>query len=58
MDKKLLAEYVEKMKECVKMSHDPEMAHSLADDLLCDFLEKLGYGELTDIFNDVQKWYA
>lgn len=32
--------------------------HLAADSLLCDVLEKLGYGELVAAYYQVPKWYA
>jgi len=57
MNKKLHAEYVEKMKMCIE-NGDIEMAHSDADELLCEFLRKLGYDELVEKYLKVYKWYA
>ena len=57
MKEKLQAEYVEKMKECVE-NRDTEAAHGDADDLLCEFLRKLGYNELVEKYLEVNKWYA
>lgn len=57
MKEKLQAEYVEKMKGCVE-NGDTEAAHGDADDLLCEFLRKLGYNELVEKYLEVNKWYA
>ena len=37
---------------------DEEITHSKADDLMCDLLRELGYGEGVDVFEDMPKWYA
>jgi hypothetical protein len=37
---------------------DTESAHVYADELMCDLLRKLGYGEGIDIFDSEEKWYA
>ena len=37
---------------------DIEMAHSNADDLLCEFLISLGYQDVVYEYNKVSKWYA
>lgn len=37
---------------------DVEMSHIYADAALCDLLEKLGYKEIVDLYNDIGKWYA
>ncbi len=53
----IIKEAVEKMKECVN-SGDTEVAHLDADDILCDVLTQLGYKELVDLYEKVNKWYA
>lgn len=35
-----------------------EMAHILADELMCKLLRELGYGEGVDIFKKMDKWYS
>lgn len=37
---------------------DIEMAHSNADDLLCQFLNSLGYSDVTAEYKEIPKWYA
>jgi hypothetical protein len=37
---------------------DTEAAHHLADEILCDVLNELGYKNLVDLFYKVDKWYA
>lgn len=37
---------------------DPEFVHIEADDLLCYFLEELGYKELVKYYRKIPKWYA
>lgn len=39
-------------------SGDPEIAHSRADDILCELLESLGYSDVVDEWDQVKKWYA
>ena len=50
-------EFASKMKECFAEG-DGEASHSDADDLLCNLLRELGYGEAIDIFEAAEKWYA
>ena len=50
-------EFAEAMKEIAE-SDDPECAHSYMDDLMCQFLDDLGYEEGVKIFLDAEKWYA
>jgi len=37
---------------------DTEIAHSNADDLLCEFLISLGHQDVVDEYNKVSKWYS
>lgn len=37
---------------------DPEVAHELADRILCRLLIDLGYAEVVDAFDKVEKWYS
>ena len=37
---------------------DPESTHGEADKLLCKTLRILGYNELVDWYDKVDKWYA
>lgn len=53
----IIKEAVEKMKECVN-NGDIEVAHLDADNILCDVLTQLGYKELVDLYEKVNKWYA
>ena len=50
-------EFKDKMK-MISERDDEEVRHIEADDLMCDFLEKLGYGEGVKIFKEMRKWYA
>ena len=43
--------------ECAK-GGDTEMAHSNADDVLCKLLIALGYQDIVDAWEEVDKWYA
>lgn len=38
--------------------YDPELSHCNADDLMCNLLIELGYGEGIKIFENMKKWYA
>ena len=42
----------------VQYSDDPEVAHSRADDALCDLLRSLGYTKTADKFDEIPKYYA
>ncbi|MGZ2477967.1 hypothetical protein [Sinorhizobium medicae] len=37
---------------------DPEAAHSLADDILCDLLIELNFDDVVAEWRKVEKWYA
>lgn len=37
---------------------DLEVAHTEADDILCDFLISLGYKDVVDEYRKIDKWYA
>lgn len=56
MNKKLELEYIKKMKDAD--SGDTEQAHGQADDLLCELLVKIGYSQVIDEYNKIDKWYA
>ena len=49
-------EFAKAMKET--QCSDTEIAHCLADDLMCDLLKSLGYEEGIAIFLESDKWYA
>ena len=42
----------------IDRNNDTEMAHILADELMCKLLRELGYGEGVDIFEQMDKWYS
>ena len=50
-------EFRSKMKTLAE-DDDPESFHSYADDLMCETLTELGYGEGVKIFEDEEKWYS
>lgn len=37
---------------------DPESAHSLADEVLTDLLTALGYKDVVDEWDKIERWYA
>jgi len=37
---------------------DTEANHGNADDILCEFLKGLGYENIVDEYNKIDKWYA
>ena len=38
--------------------HDAEGPHAMADQLMCEILTELGYGEGIKLFEDMRRWYA
>jgi hypothetical protein len=50
-------EALAKLAECQK-SNDTEVAHSDADDVLCDLLDELGYGDVVAEYHKVSKWFS
>ena len=50
-------EAIEKLKDEQK-NDDIEMAHVRADDVLCDLLRSLGYGDVVEEYEKVEKWYS
>jgi hypothetical protein len=44
------------MDECE--NYDCEVSHCSADHILCKFLNTLGYTELVEKFQKLEKWYA
>ena len=37
---------------------DNEIIHEVLDDIMCECLRSIGYGEGVDIFDNYEKWYA
>jgi hypothetical protein len=56
--KKALSDEMVKRLQAEVENGDTECAHGNADDILCELLEKLGYNEVVDKYNEVSKWYA
>lgn len=50
-------DFAEKMREASDVS-DPESSHVVGDDLMCEVLTDLGYGEGVSVFCVMRKWYA
>lgn len=54
-----MEDLVTKMKEInKKYKRDIEVAHGVADDLLCEALNRLGYTDLVEEWHKIPKWYA
>jgi hypothetical protein len=52
------AEFAERMRKIAEVVGDPEMSHGEGDQLMTDLLCQLGYGEGSDVFDKMPKWYA
>ena len=50
-------EFAKKMSQLAE-SGDEEADHVKADELMCQLLTSLGYGEGVKIFRDMHKWYS
>ena len=52
-------EFTNKMRELYDKPYiDVEIEHAEANDMMCDILRELGYGEGVAIFEGAVKWYA
>ena len=52
-----LKELCEQMK-ALQDNWDIEEAHGMADDILCEALKQLGYNELVELYEKIEKWYS
>ena len=50
-------EYIKLLKEC-QGTGDTEMDHSNADGIICSLLEELGYKDVVEEYDKVDKWFA
>lgn len=57
MSEKEQQEYINRLRE-LQQKNDIECGHSAADGILCEVLEKLGYGSIVKEYNKIDKWYA
>ena len=51
-----LEDYLKRLKECEE--YDAESAHGRADEILCELLRELGYSDIVDAYEDIDKWYT
>ncbi len=57
--KERIAQIQLEMKELAETENwDKETTHSDADDLLCELLIILGYSDVANNFEEIDKWYA
>ena len=54
MTEKDAIELLRKLQE----DYDTEAAHIDADEVLCEFLDALGYGNVVLEYNAIHKWYG
>ena len=50
-------EYIEKLRKLNELNNT-ETEHILADDLLVEILIKLGYQDIVDEYERINKWYS
>jgi hypothetical protein len=50
-------EYKQKL-EALQDDPDTEKVHAVADGILCELLRNLGYGEVVDVYEQLDMWYA
>ena len=52
-------EFADRMRQIAEDTwNDAEGRHAMADELMCELLEALGYEEGIEIFDDMEKWYS
>ena len=57
MDEKIRKLYLARLKTIAEET-DIEDAHIEADQILCDILDMLGYHDIVEAYNSIEKWYA
>jgi hypothetical protein len=56
--RELISKYTQELKSWQVPDGDTEIAHKFADRALCDLLRELGFGEVVDEYNKIDKWYS
>ena len=52
-------EFADRMRQIAEdLWNDTEGRHAMADELMCELLEAMGYEEGIEIFDDMEKWYS
>jgi len=51
-------EAINELKEIIREAGDTESDHAKADDVLCDLLSELGYHDVVELYDRIDKWYA
>ena len=55
----MIAAFTEAMREAYQKYRDEEeIVHSMMDGIMCETLDRLGFTEGVEIFNEAPKWYA
>lgn len=55
---KLNAEEIIYRLKALQSGTDVECSHCEADDILCELLIDIGYSDVVEEYNEVDKWYA
>jgi hypothetical protein len=58
LEQKIKEEAINKLKEIINENDGPEDAHIEADAVLMNLLSKLGYEEVVDLYNSIEKYYV
>lgn len=55
----MIATFTASMREAYqKYGDDEEIVHSMMDGIMCETLDRLGFTEGVELFNEAPKWYA
>lgn len=57
MDDLKRQEYINRLKQ-IQRNNDYEIAHGDADEVLLEILEDLGYSDIIEEYNKVEKYYS
>ena len=49
---------ISELRQLEALKGDTEVAHQLADDILCDLLDSIGCGAVVVEYKKINKWYA
>lgn len=50
-------EAIDRLRE-LQHGEDIELDHETADEILCNLLDSLGYGDVVEEWKKINKWYA
>ena len=57
MDEKIRKLYLARLKTIAEET-DIEDGHIEADQILCDILDMLGFDDIVEAYNSIEKWYS